>query len=261
MHNLKRTVYKYKKCIILLAMGCTVLLITFMMKDNILKIFLQTISSYFIVSCILDILKKYCTDEQLIQDISEGINSEIDAMKFGIKKIDINKENLIISEYIIKLAKKRINIVHVYGYSWTRENESLLTYALRNNIEIRLIIADFYNDVTMNFYSNHMNRSVKIKIEEVLEKWKDIYINSGQKNNLHIYLFDGAITHALYLNEHSVVIKSIPSCKSYCKGNVTTIYSKNIPNGIYQKYDEEINQIIKESKEYTIEELLKKSEN
>jgi len=113
----------------------------------------------------------------------------------------------------------------------------------------------------MKFYSNHMGRDIQSKVKEVLIKWKDIYVNSGQNNNLKIYLFDGAITHALHLNEHSAIIKSIPACKVYSEGNITTIYSKKLENGIYEKYEQEINQIVKESKLYTIEELLKKSEN
>ncbi|AVP62353.1 MAG: hypothetical protein E6274_15605 [Clostridium sp.] len=259
--KLKRIINKYKKCMYILVLGCIILIFTFNMKDNILKIFLQTISSYFIVSCLLDVLKKYATDEELIKDIYEGVNSEIDAMQLGIKKIDINNEKLLTPEKIIKSAQKRIDILHVYGYRWTRDNETILTEALKNRVQIRVIISDFNNDITMKFYSNNMERDIQSKIQEVLNKWKEIYINSGQRNNLEIYLFDGAITHALHLNEQSVVIKSVPACKLYSKGNITTIYSKKLENGIYEKYEQEINQIVKESKLYPIEELLKKSEN
>lgn len=259
--KLKRIINKYKKCVSILIGGGLLLICTFMMTDSLLKIFLQTIASYIIVSCLLDILKKYATDEELIKDISEGINSEIDAMKLGIKKIDINNEKELTPEKIIKSAKKSIDILHVYGYTWTRDNEMILTEALKNNIQMRVIIPDFNDDIAMKFYSNHMKRDVKIKIGEVLNKWKDIYINSGKKN-LKIYLFNGAITHAVHLNEHSVVIKSIPACKLYCKGNITTVYSGKVDNGIYESYKEEIEQIIKESKLYNSDELLKScSEN
>lgn len=253
----KRIVNKYKKCILILIAGSLILFITYNISDNIWKIFLQTISSYIIVSCLLDILKKYATDDELIRDISEGINSEIDAMKLGIKKVDINNEKVLTPERIIKLAKKRIDILHVYGYSWTRDNAVLLTEALKNRVKIRVIISDFNNETAMKFYSNHMERNISSKIDEVLDKWKEIYINSGQSENLQIYLFDGAITHAVHLNEHSIVIKSIPSCKSFSKGNVITIFSKKLNDGIYGKYEQEIEQIIKESKPYTIDELLK----
>lgn len=259
--KLKRIINKYKKCGIVLLVGSFMLLLTFIMKDSILKTFLETISSYIIVSCLLDILKKHFTDEELIKDISEGINSEIDAMKLGIKKIDINNEKVLTPEKIIKSAKKRIDILHVYGYRWTRDNEIILTQALKNKVKIRVIISDFNNEIAMRFYSNHMGRDVRSKLQEVLNKWKDIYDNSGRSDNLEIYLFDGAITHAVYLNEQSVVIKSIPACKLYSEGNITTIYSKKLENGIYEKYEQEINQIVKESKLYSIEELLKKSEN
>lgn len=52
-----RSINKYRKCLLILIAGSVVLFITFNMVDNIWKIFLQTISSYIIVSCLLDILK------------------------------------------------------------------------------------------------------------------------------------------------------------------------------------------------------------
>lgn len=216
------------------------------------------------VSClldILDILDKCIKKENVIADISSGINSEIDAMKLGINKIDINNETILTSEKIIKAAKKHIDILHVYGYRWTRDNEKELTNALKSKVKVRVIISDFNNDITMEFYKNHMNSDIKSKIKEVLNLWRYICVNLGDDSNLEIYLFDGAITHALHLNENSVVIKSIPACKSYNKGNTTTIYSKKLENGIYEKYAQEIEQIVKESTLYTIEDLLEKSEN
>ncbi|SUY47093.1 Uncharacterised protein [Clostridium putrefaciens] len=214
-----------------------------------------------IVSCLLDILDKCIKKENVIVDISSGINSEIDAMKLGINKIDINNETILTSEKIIKAAKKHIDILHVYGYRWTRDNEKELTNALKSKVKVRVIISDFNNDITMEFYKNHMNSDIKSKIKEVLNLWRYICVNLGDDSNLEIYLFDGAITHALHLNENSVVIKSIPACKSYNKGNTTTIYSKKLENGIYEKYAQEIEQIVKESTLYTIEDLLEKSEN
>lgn len=246
------------KCISILVLGFVLLGITFTMPDNTWKVFLQTVSSYFIVSCLLDIIKKLFNDEELIKDIASGINSEINAMKLGIKKIDINNEKTLTPEKIIKCAKKQIDILHVYGFSWTRDNQVILNEALKNKVKIRVIMADFNNEISMKFYSNHMARDVEGKIKEVLNLWKEIYYDSGQNNNLQIYLFNGAITHAIHLNEKNVVIKSIPSCKSYAKGNITTIHSQKLENGIYEKYEQEINQIIKESTQYTIEELLKK---
>lgn len=248
------------KCILMVILGFALLGITFIMPDNTWKIFLQTVSSYFIVSCLLDIIKKLFNDEELIKDIVSGIDSEINAMKLGIKKIDINNEKMLTPEKIIKYAKKRIDILHVYGYGWTRDNQAILAEALKNKVQVRVIIADFNNEISMKFYSNHMNRNVEEKIQEVLKIWENIYDEAGQKDKLQIYLFDGAFTHAIHLNEKYAVIKSIPSCKSYAKGNVTTIYSKKLENGIYEKYEQEINQIVKESTPYTIEEL-QRSEN
>lgn len=153
---------------------------------------------------------------------------------------------------IIVCAKNHIDILHIHGCTWTRDNEEILTNALKSKVKIRVVMADFYNDVTMNFYSNHMNRNVKEKCQEALKKWKEIYNTSC--GNLEIYLFDGAITHALHFNEKYGVIKSIPSCKAYSKGNTITIYSKKLDNGIYEKYEQEFNQIILESKLYSISE-------
>lgn len=84
--EIKRIINKYKKCMLILIFGFGILFIILKMLSNIVQIFLKTISSYLVVSCLLGILKKSFNDEELIEDISEGINSEIDAMKFGIKK-------------------------------------------------------------------------------------------------------------------------------------------------------------------------------
>lgn len=113
-------------------------------------------------------------------------------------------------------------------------------------------MSDFSNKVTMDFYSKHMNRDVNEKCQETLKKWKEIYNNSC--GNLEAYLFDGTITHVLHFNEKYGVIKSISSCKSYSKGTTITIYSKKLDNGIYEKYEQEFNQIIHESKPYNISE-------
>lgn len=253
MFNLeKKKLSDFKSISVMFGIGGILLIFSLIIKDGIFKIFIGTISSYLIVSSVLDFFNKCNREEELINKVCDCINGESNATKYGVLSIsdkDNNKSTDIINE-----AKESIDIMHVYGRSWTSNNRANLINSLKNkNIKIRVILADYEDKVIVNLYNRQYNTSdIESRIKGVLELWKEIYVESGEKNNLEIYLYSGSITSAIYLNDTKSVALHFCSYKKRHNDEMTEIECVKNIDGLFNRYKNEIEYVISESRKFKI---------
>ena len=69
---------------------------------------------------------------------------------------------------------------------------------------------------------------------------------------MELYLFDGIIVSALYLNEKNVVALHFASHKQRGIDEMTAIVCKNRKCGLYERYIIEINNVISESEKISL---------
>jgi hypothetical protein len=227
-----------KKIGVMFVIGIALLIISLVITDNgLIKVFIGTISSYLLVSSILDFFNQSNHDDELINKVCDCIHGESSATELGVIKI-YNKDTNVSSKIIIE-AGKSIDIMHVYAQSWTGSNRSELINALRNKkVIMRVILADYRSEVIINNYNNQYNTNdVSKTIEDVIKTWKKIYVDSGSNNNLKLYLYNGNIVNAIYLNEEKVVAKHFASNKARHEDEMTVIECKNKTNGLYDRYN------------------------
>ncbi len=241
-----------RKIGIMLVIGIVLLIISLIIPDGLIKIFIGTISSYLLVSSILDFFNKSNHDDELINKVCDCIDGESSATEFGVIKI-YNKDTKV-SKKILTDARKCIDIMHVYAQSWTGSNRTELINALKNKkIIMRVILADFRSEVIVNNYNNQYNtKDISKTIQDVIKTWKEIYIESGSNNNLKLYLYNGNIVNAIYLNEENVIAKHFASSKARHCDEMTVIECKKKSNGLYDRYKKEINYVIDESEEISL---------
>lgn len=187
----------------------------------------------------------------MINKICDCVDGESSATEFGVTKI-YNKDTNVSKKIIID-ARKCIDIMHVYAQSWTRSNRAELINALKNKKTIvRVILADYRSEVIVNNYNNQYNSNdISQTIQDVIKTWKEIYVESGSNNNLKLYLYNGNIVNAIYLNEEKVVAIHFASNKVRHEDEMTVIECKMKNNGLYNRYKTEINNVIDESEEIT----------
>lgn len=248
----KKKTQDLKKIGIMFVIGIVLLIISLNIPDGLIKVFIGTISSYLLVSSILDFFNKSNHDDELINKVCDCIDGESSATKFGVIKIynkDTNDSKKIITD-----ARKCIDIMHVYAQSWTGNNRSELINVLKNKkIIVRVILADFRNEVIVNNYNNQYNKKdISKTIQNVIETWKEIYIESGSNNNLKLFLYNGNIVNAIYLNEEKVVAKHFTSSKARHGDEMTVLECKKKINGLYDRYKNEIDYVIDESEELSL---------
>lgn len=250
--NLKRWIKCYRKLIVLLILGFISLIISLKAEDkSILAIYTGTLSSYLILGAIFDILSKAVREESLLISLSKGINTEVNALKLGVEEIDLDNKKYLSTEKIIKSAKNNIDIFNIYGFTFARDNETEFINAINRGVKVRVVLADFENDINMKFYKNHMrNRDVASKVKEVLNLWQEVIGKSNNPELLEVYLYDGSFTHALHINEEYIILNSISSCKDYQSGVHAAICAKKIDGGVYEQFRDEFEEIINESRRY-----------
>lgn len=210
-----------------------------------------TLGTIMFANILLEYINKGINKKEDLKEICKCLNSEVNAIGLGINKIDIEGEKQLSLEKIIGEAKTRIDILHVQGLTWTKNNDTLLINALKNKeLQMRIIISDFEDSSVVDIYKKAMGIDISKNKQEFIKIWKRIYEESGSNENLEIILFNGIITHAVHINEKNIIIKSIPTCKKKNGLTTVTIFAERSMKGIYSNYNDEIIHIINESRPY-----------
>ncbi|WP_368254763.1 hypothetical protein [Clostridium paraputrificum] len=244
----KKKLIDFKNIVIMGGIGILALGVSLLINEGLVKIFIGTISSYFIVSSILDYFNKSRNEEILIEKVCDCVNGESCAGRLGVINLSSTYSNGTYN--ILEETKKSIDIMHVYGEHWTRSNRQQLIDILKNkSIKVRVILADYEDEITINTYNRQYNTDdIKDRIGRVVAFWKDIYKQSGSKENLELYLFPGVLTAAIYINENKAVALHFLSSKNRHLDEMTEVVAKKVDKGLYDRYKKEIQYVIDESR-------------
>lgn len=261
----KNKAYKSKHfsiALIFVIAGLLSFFVTEKVSSEYFKSVISNIGSAVFISGIFSLIDQYILKIDLVELILEKLKLKqsidttgIEEVFFGIGDIDYS--------YYLKKASKNIDIVHIYGRSWTNANVDELTEKYLNsncNIRVILLSPDSLFIPGLAGHYSITEDDLKGRIIDVAKMWK--YIRDkrcGQRRRrtqscLKVYYHTGQPTNSFYrIDDRIICVQS-----KVTKGRTTKLPSFILSNtnkqqDLYTVYKEEIEQLIKESKELDLD--------
>lgn len=168
---------------------------------------LNNIASVLLVSGIVSIINEYVLRNQLIDTIYNKTGLKEDINKAGLAKIflDINKVDY---EKFFEKKCTQIDIVHVYGKSWTSKHLKMFTEKLKKEkckIRVFLVSPDSEFIKPLSTFYNVSEEELKTNMNSVIKMWKEIN-EKGNKGIVEVYYHKGNPTASFYKANNSIII-------------------------------------------------------
>ncbi|MBZ0312753.1 hypothetical protein AB2T96_11145 [Clostridium butyricum] len=220
-------------------------------------------ASAIIVAGIFSIISETITKEQLIDTILTRMNLKKEIDETGIEDVftDISDVDY---RYYFKSAKKNIDIVHVYGRTWTTNNmDEIKDRYLNSNCDIRVVLVSPQSpfiDGLADFY-NITSDELRDRIQEVTNMWKQTYLEKKEKrgrkttqSTLKLYYHKKQPVSSLYRIDDRIINVQNKFCAGRSK-KLATIICKNTKNNsdIYNDFFEDINDLVSVSDEVSLD--------
>ena len=240
---------------ILILLGLGIIIFGNWVNDPTLIIITSNIGLALIVSGTYGAINEVLLKDKLVEIILSKINLKesidktgIESVHFGICEIDYR--------YYFRKAKKNIDIIHIYGRTWTNNNIEELTNKLSSsNCKIRVILLSpnsLFVPALAKYY-NITEDELRARIDEVTRLWKEAFRRGTNKRNqasLKLYYHDGQPSNSLYrIDERIVFVQS-----KLTKGKTQQLPSiictdTDKQQDLYGIYVGEIEALVKESVE------------
>lgn len=222
---------------------------------------LNNVALALFISGILGLINEYILKESLIEIILSKINLKQSIDKTGIEHVYTNIKEVDYDYYFSK-SKSKIDIVHVYGQTWTNTHlDEIKSRLLKSNCKIRVVLlsptSEFIPALAADY--NISSDELRQKIYDVTELWRDLakckVKSSGKKtqSNLEVYYSSGKPFFSLYRIDDRVI--QISSRMSTGKSKaLPVLICKNTfkAEDLYDFYVEEIQLIIDQSEKITL---------
>lgn len=172
--------YRDKNIIVvlgLLIVGFVLLVASEFIKEGIIKSITNQVSLAILISGVLGTIDQYFLKDNLVNLILDKLKIKSDVNSTGIEEIlaDINRINY--DEYF-KKSRKNIDIVHIYGRTWTNNYIDEIMDRVKNskcNVRIVLVHPDLLFVPALERHFNYDEGKLKELIEEVTSIWKHKY--------------------------------------------------------------------------------------
>lgn len=209
----------------------------------------ENIGTAFFFTGILGLVQEFLLKEKLVDVIlsklklREDINKTgIESIFFGIKEIDYG--------FHFKKASRNIDIIHIYGRTWTNTNiDDIEDRLLHSNCKIRVVLlspdSPFVPALATHY--NQTPESLETTIRDVAKLWKLAYEKKEQvrkrktQSIIELYYHTGFPANCLYRIDDRII---------FVQNKMTKGKSKRLPSFIYQKtekaeslYNDQLNEI------------------
>lgn len=208
------------------------------------------------ISGILGLINEYILKDSLIEIILSKINLKQSIDRTGIEHVYTNIKEVDYDYYFSK-SKSKIDIVHVYGQTWTNTHlDEIKSRLLNSNCKIRVVLlspnSEFIPALAKDY--NMSPDELRQKIYDVTDLWKELAkckVKTSRKktqSNLELYYSSGKPFFSLYRIDDRVIQISTRISTGKSKA-LPVIICKNTfkADDLYDLYVEEIQLVINQS--------------
>lgn len=243
--------------IVLFAIGIIFLFLSELVdNENIWKDVLENIGTAFFFTGIFGLIQEYILKDKLVDVILSKLRLKEDIDRTGIEKVFFGISD-IDYRYYFKKAVKNIDILHIYGRTWTNNHiDEIEERLLNSNCKIRIILLSPdspFVPALAEFYGQTPDE-LKQTIDSVAKMWKESYlkkeVQKRKKNQsaIDLYYHCGFPTNSLYRIDDRVVFVQNKMTKGKTKSLPSFICKNTSREDLYSNYLTEINTLIKEAK-------------
>ncbi|NME09475.1 hypothetical protein HF875_08080 [Paraclostridium bifermentans] len=212
------------------------------------------------ISGIFTIVDKYIIQRDLVSLVTEKVDLKKEVEESGIIKLARELSDVEYKKYFLA-AKDSIDIVHLYGKTWTSTYIEHIKDAIDRGCNVRVILLNpesaFIKPLEEHFqYSENQLENL---IKEVSEMWnKHCYCKLGSKNkgNISLYYHKGQPTNSLYRIDNKMVVVQTKTTHEKTTRMPAYVFEKNNNEGnFFDIYLKEIDSLEKESEKIDFENL------
>lgn len=213
---------------------------------------LNSTGSVLIVSGVYNVIYEYILKSKLISFVIQKVKLKSNIDKSGIVDIVLRSDDIPYRD-LIKETVSEIIIVHAYGATWTRNHiEIIKEIGLQKKLNITIALLSTNSkfcdsiDVHYNKSTGHMINCIK----RSTKYWEDMGNKLKESSVVNVYYFNGNPVHSLYKFDNKIVVVSnkINNTLSLNLHSFICEQNKETKQGLYQIYEEEINELISNGK-------------
>lgn len=277
LEKVKTKVYLQKHIIAICGMvisGVTSIFFSINIQDNTnLSNALSNIGSVLLISGIYTILDTYFLKNDLIDLIIEKVSLDKNVDNTGLIEIGNNLSDINYKDYFTK-AKKEIDIMHIYGRTWTANNIDYIKSCIYDRrCKLRIILLDPTSKFVPALES-HFGYDAGLLNKYIIEStkiWRDCYkcvdekklyfssraIRNKKRKNyktnkygaLEFYYFNGQPTNSLYRIDDKIIVVETKTSNEKSISMPYIIVKKNSnDNNLYNTYFNEIERVISQAR-------------
>jgi hypothetical protein len=266
--ELKKENFKDKNIIavLLLALtGAALLYLSEFIPTGAWKNIIGQISLAILISGILGIINEYMLKDSLVELILEKVKIKENVDKTGLEEIvpDITEINY---KYYFKKARKNIDIVHIYGRTWTNNNIDEITERVMNsNCHVRVVLVDPESPFTpaLEEHFQYENGQLKTLIADVSKVWKEKHAKKersktrkSNQGSIKLYYHKGQPVNSMYrIDDRVIVVQTNTTQEKTTRMPAIIFKDTNKSNCFFNIYKKEIEQLIEESRIVKFEDL------
>lgn len=230
------------------------------------------IGSIFLISGVYTILDTCFLKNSLVNLVIEKVNLNKQINETGLIEVGNNLLNIKYKEYF-EAAEKNIDILHIYGRTWTNQNIDFIKETVLNKrCHLRVIIMDpesLFVPALENHFDYATGELAKY-INDVTKVWKTFYVSLSEKHRyftdrsfrkvnsrkyatnqygtMELYYHKGQPTNSIYRIDDKIVVVETKTSKIKSTNMSYTIYKRNKDcNNLYEIYLQEIDRLVKDS--------------
>lgn len=259
-----REKYRDKNIIVVLGLliaGISLLIVSEILSEGIFKSIMNQISLAILISGVLGIIDQYFLKDNLVSLILDKLKIKSDVDSTGIEEIIADINRISYDEYF-KKAKNNIDIVHIYGRTWTNNYIDEIMDRVKNsrcNVRIVLVDPDSLFVPALEKHFKYEDGQLKTLIEEATSLWKNKYTRIKQEatsrkkrsrlGRVELYYHSGQPTNSMYkIDERMIVVQTKTTVEKTTRLPAMIFKNTNKTDCFFKIYDKEINQLIKESR-------------
>lgn len=252
--------------LVLALVGLIFFIISEKFCEGLAKNILNQISLAILISGILGMINEYCLKTNLIELVLEKVDMKSDLDSTGIEAIYSNITEINYKSYY-KKARRNIDIVHIYGRTWTTNHiDEIMEKAKSVNCKVRVVLVSpdspFVGALEKHY--DYDEGKLKSLIQEVSNIWRtkqekldEIKKASKKKSknvgNIELYYHKGQPTNSMYRIDNRIVVVQTKTTHEKTTMLPAMIFRKTEnENGYFKIYQKEIEQLIKESEKVNL---------